>query len=145
MCDNKDYVQNLTIILENKYHWEKFIKRNETVAQQMIFQLVSSIFSIEYVVRCQDYDNTYSLLDTQRKLYLEVDRVATQYATLPIDFHLILSSYTVYFQDNYTHHRIDQRIWYTSYSEQSQIFLMKNITSNQKLRVILPGSHRLGG
>ena len=80
VCDNEVYVNKLTWLLEEDFHYHDFHKETKSEALQLILHLIPKQFTIKQVLGHQD-DNTYeSELTIEAKLNIKTDEIATENA-----------------------------------------------------------------
>ena len=132
ICDNEAYVNKLTWLLEEDFHHHGLHKETENEALQLILNLIPKQFSIQHVLGHQDENTHESKLSIEAKLNIETDEIATKNAKLPINTHAISSSFEVYVNDLYIHHKIDRYIRSQSHEKEARTFLKTNIHGTQQ-------------
>ena len=132
LCDNQAYVNKITWLLEDEYHQQGLHKNTEAEVLTLILQLSPVNFTIENVKGHQDNKLDYNELDTKAQLNIDADSIASATASIPINTHAVSLPFSMYLNNQYTHHRPDYSIRIASHQHETQIFLKKNTIDHQR-------------
>ena len=126
LCDNEAYVNKLQQLIKNPYQFRNPYKNNEPEVIKIILQYLPDNFTIQHIFGHQDDKTQRKDLSIYVKLNIDADHLATNFAAIPINTHVISMFFAVYVKTKYIHNKVDHHISQQFHVEEARDFLMKN-------------------
>ena len=106
---------------------------------QAIITYLPRNYTIRHVKSHQDDSIPFANLTLDVQVNVQADKIFTAFATKLINNHISIPSFTVYFQSEYTHHRIDKKFGHGGMRKRHENSCRQNINGNQKNSIIKLG------
>ena len=117
-------------MLENTLRSETLYKLKEQETLQTVLSLIPQNFSIRHIKAHQDDNLSYNNFRLDAKLNVDVDYIATNHVSIPINTHILIPLFAIYLNHKYIHQRIENQIREKSHEQEAQDCLKKKYRWN---------------
>ena len=123
ICNNLDFVNKLSWLLEDDYNDHGLHKSREQEAFHLILKILPKTFSIEHMKGHQDDCTRYRDLLIKARLNIDADEIVTSSFSIPLNHHIKSIKFIIYVNNEYAHDRIDHHKRIHSHAKQAKAFL----------------------